>query len=359
LLEGKGGIYTSTLKQYQTKADYFACACLKKNGGYNIQTTPGGLMYVREWNNLQYASAAAYLLAVYSDYLSAANAKLNCPDGLVQPQGLLDFARSQVMIKSSQETENFSRSFQSGNRGFPLQADYILGKNRQGMSYVVGYGPKYPIRVHHRGSSIPSIFAQRSSVSCVQGFDSWYRRSQGDPNVIYGALVGGPDENDNYSDDRSNYEQSEPTLSGTAPLVGLFAKLYGGSLGSYGGGSYKPYETTKPAASSYKATPTTYSPKQSGAQIEFLHSITSNWIAGNTRYYRHKVIIKNNSQKPISDLKLKIEDLSGPIWGLNPTGQKYTYQLPQWQKTLRAGQAYDFVYVQGGPQAKVSVLSYN
>lgn len=232
MLEGKGGIYTSTLKQYQTKADYFACACLKKNGGYNIQTTPGGLMYVREWNNLQYASAAAYLLAVYSDYLSAANAKLNCPDGLVQPQGLLDFARSQVMIKSSQETENFSRSFQSGNRGFPLQADYILGKNRQGMSYVVGYGPKYPIRVHHRGSSIPSIFAQRSSVSCVQGFDSWYRRSQGDPNVIYGALVGGPDENDNYSDDRSNYEQSEPTLSGTAPLVGLFAKLYGGSLGN-------------------------------------------------------------------------------------------------------------------------------
>lgn len=82
-------------------------------------------------------------------------------------------------------------------------------------------------------------------------------------------------------------------------------------------------------------------------------------MAGNTRYYRHKVIIKNNSQKPISDLKLKIEDLSGPIWGLNPTGQKYTYQLPQWQKTLSAGQAYDFVYVQGGPQAKVSVLSYN
>lgn len=105
MLEGKGGVYTSTLKQYQTKADYFACACLKKNGGYNIQTTPGGLMYVREWNNLQYASAAAYLLAIYSDYLSAANAKLNCPDGLVQPQALLDFARSQVIIKSSQETK--------------------------------------------------------------------------------------------------------------------------------------------------------------------------------------------------------------------------------------------------------------
>ncbi|KAJ4917540.1 Endoglucanase 5 [Raphanus sativus] len=225
------------------------------------------------------------------------------------------------------------------------------------MSYLVGYGPKYPLRVHHRGASIPSIFVQRSSVSCVQGFDSWYRRSQADPNVIHGALVGGPDQNDNYSDDRANYEQSEPTLSGTAPLVGLFAKL-SGKLGSYGGGYSKPYQTTKPPASSYKATPTRYTPKQSGAPIEFLHSITANWMAGDTRYYRHKVIIKNNSQKQISDLKLKIEDLSGPIWGLNPTGQKTTYQLPEWQKTLRAGQTHDFVYVQGGPQAKVSVLSY-
>ena len=111
------------------------------------------------------------------------------------------------------------------------------------MSYLVGYGLKYPIRVHHRGASVPSIFVQRSSVRCVQGFDSWYRRSQADPNVIHGALVGGPDQNDNYSDDRTNYEQSEPTLSGTAPLVGLFAKL---SLGSYGGRYSKPYQTTKP-----------------------------------------------------------------------------------------------------------------
>lgn len=53
-------------------------------------------MYVREWNNMQYASAAAFLLAVYSDYLSAANAKLSCPDGQIQPKQVLDFAKSQV-----------------------------------------------------------------------------------------------------------------------------------------------------------------------------------------------------------------------------------------------------------------------
>ncbi|KAJ9178682.1 hypothetical protein P3X46_010546 [Hevea brasiliensis] len=168
----------------------------------------GGLMYVREWNNLQYASAAALLLSIYSDYLSAANAKLSCPEGQIPPQELLNFAKS--------------------------QADYILGKNPKTISYLVGYGTKYPIHVHHRGSSIASIFALHSVVECVQGFETWYRRSEGNPNCIFGALVGGPDQNDNFSDDRSNYEQTEPTLSGNAPLVGLFSKLhsvYGGATG--------------------------------------------------------------------------------------------------------------------------------
>ena len=47
---------------------------------------------------MQYVTSAAFLLAVYSDYLAAANAKLNCPDGQIQPQELLNFAKSQVAI---------------------------------------------------------------------------------------------------------------------------------------------------------------------------------------------------------------------------------------------------------------------
>lgn len=160
---------------------------------------PGGLLYVREWNNLQYVTSASFLLAVYSDYLSAANAKLNCPEGQIQPQELLNFAKS--------------------------QADYILGKNPKAMSYIVGYGARYPVHVHHRDASIPSISVVRAVVGCVQGFETWYHRTEGNPNVIYGALVGGPDQNDNFSDDRSNYEGTEPTISGAGPLVGLFSKL--------------------------------------------------------------------------------------------------------------------------------------
>ncbi|KAK9007932.1 hypothetical protein V6N11_074844 [Hibiscus sabdariffa] len=318
LMEQKGAAYTSTLKQYQAKADYFACACLQKNDGYNVHLTPGGLMYVRDWNNLQYASAASFLLAVYSDYLSAANAKLNCPDGQIQPQEVVHFAKS--------------------------QADYILGKNPKSMSYLVGYGPKYPIHVHHRGASVASISALPSLVSCVDGFENWYRRPEADPNVIYGALVGGPDQNDDFNDDRSNYEQTEPTLSGTAPLVGLFSKLE--SL--YGNTGYHHKETPLPSQKSPGVSP-----------VKFLHSITNTWNVGKTTYYRHKVIIKNMSGKPIADLKVAVEDLTGPLWGLSPVPIKNTYELPQWLKVLNPGADCSFVYIQQGPQAKVSVLSYH
>ncbi|XP_022743287.1 endoglucanase 5-like [Durio zibethinus] len=330
LMEQKGSAYTSTLKQYQAKADYFACACLQKNDGYNVHLTPGGLMYVREWNNMQYASAAAFLLAVYSDYLSAANAKLTCPDGQIQPIEVLNFAKS--------------------------RADYILGKNPKSMSYLVGYGPKYPIHVHHRGASIASISVLPSTVSCVQGFEDWYRRPEANPNVIYGALVGGPDQNDNFNDDRSNYEQTEPTLSGSAPLVGLFSKLESlfGNIGPY----QKESTTNQPTQDDRHQQTPVPSTTASGVPVQFIHSITGAWNVGKTTYYRHKVTIKNTSRQPITDVKLLVEDLSGSLWGLSPTPVKNTYELPQWLGVLKPGSECSFVYVQEGLQAKVSVLSY-
>ncbi|XP_004505716.1 endoglucanase 5 [Cicer arietinum] len=336
LLEGKAGPYTSTLKQYQAKADYFSCACLQKNDGYNVQKTPGGLLYVREWNNMQYVSSATFLSAVYSNYLSAAKSQLNCPDGQIQPQDLLNFAKS--------------------------QADYILGKNPKDTSYLVGYGPKYPIHVHHRGASIASISVVRSQVGCTQGFDAWYNRPEPNPNVIYGGLVGGPDKNDGFSDDRSNYEETEPTLSGSAPLVGIFAKLQSsyGNIGSYHQESPLPHQNTPSTSTTglwKEPAPKTKTPE--GAPVEFLHSISSSWTVGDTTYYRHKVIIKNTSIKPISDLKLVIENLSGSVWGLSPTGEKNIYELPQWLKVLNPGSECIFVYVQGGPQAKILIQSFH
>ncbi|GMH11922.1 hypothetical protein Nepgr_013763 [Nepenthes gracilis] len=316
LLEGRDAVYASTLKQYQAKADFFACSCLQKNDGYNVALTRGGLVYVREWNNMQYASSAAFLLAIYSEYLSSAKAVLNCPDGLMKPQDLLNFAKS--------------------------QADYILGKNPKSMSYLVGYGANYPTHVHHRGASIPPISILHNVVGCVEGFDAWYNRPQANPNVINGALVGGPNSQDDFTDDRSNYEQTEPTLSGTAPVIGLFAKLSSSNTIS---GLYQQQD----------ALPL----KTSAVPVEFLHSITSTWSSEGVTYYRHRVLVKNTSEMPIADLKLKIENLTGLLYGLNPTREKGIYETPQWLRVLKPGSEFPVIYIQGGPQAKISVASYN
>lgn len=100
--------------------------------------------------------------------------------------------------------------------------DYILGDNPAKMSYMVGFGERYPQHVHHRGSSLPSIHAHPDHIACNDGFQYLYSRSP-NPNVLAGAILGGPDNRDNFADDRNNYQQSEPATYINAPFVGAVA----------------------------------------------------------------------------------------------------------------------------------------
>ncbi|OAY66155.1 Endoglucanase 11 [Ananas comosus] len=192
--------HKSTLEQYKEKADYYICACLGKNNGRNVDRSPGGMLFIRQWNNLQYVSGASFLLSVYSDYLANARQELQCPDGPVTPTELLALAKS--------------------------QADYILGSNPMALSYLVGYGPKYPINVHHRGASIVSYKENKGFIGCTQGYDDWFGRQGPNPNVLVGAIVGGPNRRDRFRDERGNYMQTEACTYNTAPMVGVFAKLH-------------------------------------------------------------------------------------------------------------------------------------
>lgn len=188
------------LEQYRSKAEYYICSCLNKNNvSNNVERTPGGLLYVRQWNNMQYVSTASFLLTLYSDLLKRSDQKLSCHAGTVGPDEIFSFAKSQV--------------------------DYILGSNPMNMSYLVGFGPNYPKRVHHRGASIVSFRENKGFIGCTQGYDHWYGREEPNPNVLVGALVGGPDCQDNFGDQRNNYMQTEACTYNTAPLVGVFAKL--------------------------------------------------------------------------------------------------------------------------------------
>ena len=192
--------HAEVLRKYQAKAEYYLCSCLNKNNnGSNVQRTPGGLLYVRQWNNMQYVSSAAFLLTIHSDFLRSTNELLHCPEGALSPDEILGFVESQV--------------------------DYILGSNPKNMSYLVGYGSNYPKKVHHRGASIVSYRENKAFIGCTQGYDNWYGRSEPNPNVLVGALVGGPDYHDEFKDNRGNFMQTEACTYNTAPLVGVFAKL--------------------------------------------------------------------------------------------------------------------------------------
>ncbi|KAH9292188.1 hypothetical protein KI387_042622, partial [Taxus chinensis] len=202
LMQSKGEKNEAVLQQYQQNAEFFMCSCLGKND-YSIQRTPGGLLHIQKWNNLHFVIGSSYLLTVYSDYLSSAGKKLQCPNGNVDPSELLALAKSQV--------------------------DYILGDNPRATSYMVGYGSNYPHQVHHRAASIVSYKDNPSFVSCREGYGSWFSRQDSDPNVLVGAIVGGPDENDNFVDARNKYEQTEPTTYNNAPMVGILARIQHGN----------------------------------------------------------------------------------------------------------------------------------
>ena len=53
----------------------------------------------------------------------------------------------------------------------------------------------------------------------------WFNRNAPNPNVLDGAIVGGPDEHDGYIDSRSDYQLGEPATVTVAPLVGVLARV--------------------------------------------------------------------------------------------------------------------------------------
>ncbi|XP_074306112.1 endoglucanase 13-like [Silene latifolia] len=197
ILEGKVA-NSGNWGQHKEQVEEFLCNCVQK-GNHNVIKSNGGLLWFDEWNNLQYTVSASFALTVYADYLSTSGQPLKCSSSLVNPSELTAFATSQV--------------------------EYILGANPQKRSYMVGFGSNYPQKVHHRASSIVSLKMNRAPVGCSDGFTNWFYKDQPNPNILVGAVVGGPDKNDNYVDDRGNYQKAEPSTSTPPGLVGVLARI--------------------------------------------------------------------------------------------------------------------------------------
>ncbi|XP_010555263.1 PREDICTED: endoglucanase 24-like [Tarenaya hassleriana] len=190
----QGNMYT--LAAYKASADSFMCSLVPDSPGPHVEYTAGGLLYKPGGSQLQHATTISFLLLVYANYLSLSSQSLSCGNLLFSPDSLRLLAKKQV--------------------------DYILGDNPMGMSYMVGYGDRYPRKIHHRGSSLPSIGDHPQPIGCKEG--SVYFNSTGaNPNVLVGAVVGGPGEDDMYEDDRADFRKSEPTTYINAPFVGVLA----------------------------------------------------------------------------------------------------------------------------------------
>ncbi|KAM6557586.1 hypothetical protein CsatB_004605 [Cannabis sativa] len=187
------------LEKYKSDIESFVCAIMPGSSSQQIKTTPGGLLYIRDSSNLQYVTTSTMVLSIYANTLNSAHigGTVQCGSTKFSPSQITAFAKSQV--------------------------DYILGNNPMKTSYMVGFGNKYPTQLHHRGSSIPSLRTHQAKVSCNEGQTLYFPSTKPNPNVHVGALVGGPNSNDQFNDVRSDYSHLEPSTYINAAFVGSVA----------------------------------------------------------------------------------------------------------------------------------------
>lgn len=191
--------YEEILSTFHNQTSIVMCSYLPFFTSFN--RTKGGLIQLNYGapQPLQYVANAAFLAALFSDYLAAADAPgWYCGPNFYSVDILRNFAETQI--------------------------DYILGKNPRKMSYVVGFGNHYPKHVHHRGASIPK---NKVKYNCKGGW-KWRDSKKPNPNTLVGAMVAGPDAHDGFHDVRTNYNYTEPTIAGNAGLVAALVALSGG-----------------------------------------------------------------------------------------------------------------------------------
>ncbi|KAK7410672.1 hypothetical protein VNO78_01650 [Psophocarpus tetragonolobus] len=182
--------HEDVLKLSSNSTDALMCSYLFDK---YFSRTPGGLIILKPDDNeplLQYAATASFLSKLYSDYLDHLKmSSASCKTDAFSVEMLRDFATSQV--------------------------NYILGENPMKMSYLVGYGDRFPVQVHHRSASIPW---NNQYYNCDDG-KKWLNSRDPNPQVLFGAMVGGPDINDNFMDQRINQKFTEPNIASNAGLV--------------------------------------------------------------------------------------------------------------------------------------------
>lgn len=165
--------------------DKFTIDHVEKHVNYwtnTIEKVDGVLGYCQNWGCLRYATTAGFIAAVACDTVLA------------------------------------DRSISSYVKFYESQINYALGDNKNNQSYVVGYGNNSPKNPHHR----------TSHASWKNDLDI----PDTNRHTLYGALVGGPNQDGTYEDDRGNYINNEVADDYNAGFTALLCKMtekYGGT----------------------------------------------------------------------------------------------------------------------------------
>lgn len=159
--------------------------------------TPAGYFWLNTWGSARYNTAAQFCALVYDKYQNG---------------------------KDLYNTNNEDYTFSKWALG---QMEYIIGDNPLGRSYVVGYGENSVKFPHHRAAS--------GLTKCEDTAEHKH--------VLYGALAGGPDADDQHNDTTEDWIYNEVTIDYNAALVGAAAGLYH----FFGDSSMKPEENFPPA----------------------------------------------------------------------------------------------------------------
>jgi Glycosyl hydrolase family 9/Legume lectin domain/PA14 domain len=154
--------------------------------GYNgtrVSYTPDGLAWQYQWGSLRHATTQGFMAIAYSDLT---------PDTTRQTR-YQSFAANQV--------------------------NYALGENPYGRSYMLGFGNNPMRAVHHSTAYAPTAgWANFNPTSPLyQPFPRY---------TLYGGLLGGPGQQDQFTEDVTNYVTNEVAIDYNAGLTGVLARLY-------------------------------------------------------------------------------------------------------------------------------------
>ena len=165
--------------QYEV-LDFWQMEAKALNEVMHKKLTPAGYFHLDPWGSARYNTAVQFTALVYDKYQNG---------------------------KDLYNDKNPDYTFTDWSIG---QMEYIIGDNPLGRSYIVGYGEncvKYP---HHRAASGLTMAEDPAEHK----------------HVLYGALAGGPDENDEHNDITKDWTYNEVTIDYNAAIVGAAAGMY-------------------------------------------------------------------------------------------------------------------------------------